>query len=59
MSRLKDRVVVYPLTKLMPSQSQSCSLGVKTLSVTMSKGVQADSGFIVDKEVRDPFAACM
>lgn len=35
----------------MSTQSQSCSLDVKTVNITQSKSVQADSGFIVDKEV--------
>ena len=50
----KDRVVTFPLSSIKKDvvpPSQSSSLDVKTMSVTQSKGVQADSGFIVDREV--------
>lgn len=48
----KDRVVTFPLSIVSP-QSQSSSLDVKTMSVTQSRGIQADSGFIVDREVSE------
>lgn len=53
-NRLKDRVVTFPLSNIQKpatQQSKICSLDVKTTSVAVSKGVQADSGFIVDREV--------
>lgn len=30
---------------------QSCSLKVKTIGVSMSKGVQVDQSFVVDRDV--------
>ena len=47
-------MVKYPLAGLDVSASQgSCSMNVETLNVTMTKSVQANRGFIVDKEVKD------
>lgn len=51
MYRLKDRVVTFPLGNIQKSNIQQSESDVKTMSVALSKGVQADSGFIVDREV--------
>ena len=33
------------------NSGQSCSLEVKTIGVSLSKGVQVDESFVVDREV--------
>lgn len=47
---MHEEVVKLPLDKIVPPTS--CTLQVKTLSVTTSKGIQADRGFVVNEEVR-------
>lgn len=47
-----SQVVKLPLANICKSESQrSCALEVKTLGVAVSTGVQAERGFVVDREV--------
>lgn len=43
--------VKLPLASPPSSELQGCGLHVKTLGVAFSTGVQAERGFVVDKEV--------